>query len=288
MVGWLEEMLIDAGVSMLSKAGDLLSAPVGNEYLGKTLSSAMSGVYAFAVQIQNTVTSPVGYSLLGFFMLAALYDTAQRSPDMSGTKLLEKIGMTMVSFILLKVTMDHAALLMEGLFSFFNWINEGIISASSLGTAATSTTGTSWAESLKGSVKTSEAFMFFMMCAIAWLCSFVGMLAANVVLTVLWIELYLMLSYAPIPLATMASDKFGEIGKSFLKQFAATCLQGGVVVFFLKVFSILFQSVPERLSEAAASSDIVGVVASTVVFAVVMIISIAGSAGASKRIVGAA
>ncbi|MDD5017553.1 MAG: hypothetical protein PHO15_05600, partial [Eubacteriales bacterium] len=59
---------------------------------------------------------------------------------------------------------------------------------------------------------------------------------------------------APIPLASFAGEPSQSIGKSFLKSYAAVCLEGAIIVLACIIFSVFAASPPEIAEDASAVS----------------------------------
>lgn len=57
-------------------------------------------------------------------------------------------------------------------------------------------------------------------------------------------RLYMYTAIAPIPLSTFAGEPSSNIGKSFLKSYAAVCLEGAIIVLACVIFSVFAQSPP--------------------------------------------
>lgn len=65
-------------------------------------------------------------------------------------------------------------------------------------------------------------------------------------------RLYLYTAIAPIPLATFAGEPSQNIGVSFIKSYAAVCLEGAVIVLACIIFSLFAASPPVVEADAAA------------------------------------
>ena len=59
---------------------------------------------------------------------------------------------------------------------------------------------------------------------------------------------------APIPLSSFAGEPSQNVGKSFLKSYAAVCLEGAVIVLACIIFSVFASSPPTVDPDAAAAS----------------------------------
>ena len=67
-------------------------------------------------------------------------------------------------------------------------------------------------------------------------------------------KLYMYTAIAPIPLSTFAGEPSQNIGKSFLKNYAAVLLEGAIIVLACIIFSVFASSPPVVDPSAAAAS----------------------------------
>ena len=67
-------------------------------------------------------------------------------------------------------------------------------------------------------------------------------------------RLYLYTAIAPIPMSTFAGETTSQIGKSFLKSYAAVCMEGAIIVLACIIFSVFAASPPEIAEDASAVS----------------------------------
>lgn len=65
-------------------------------------------------------------------------------------------------------------------------------------------------------------------------------------------RLYLYTAIAPLPLSAFAGEPSQNVGKSFLKSYAAVCLEGAIIVLACIIFSLFASSPPVVNPEAAA------------------------------------
>jgi len=65
-------------------------------------------------------------------------------------------------------------------------------------------------------------------------------------------RLYLYTAIAPIPLSTFAGEPSQNVGKSFLKYYAAVCLEGAIIVLACIIFSVFAASPPVVNPDTAA------------------------------------
>ena len=82
---------------------------------------------------------------------------------------------------------------------------------------------------------------------------FVWVLSFVMILSVYgrFFRLYLYTALAPIPLASFAGEPTQNVGKSFLRSYAAVCLEGAVIVLGCVIFTSFASSPPEVDASAA-------------------------------------
>lgn len=65
-------------------------------------------------------------------------------------------------------------------------------------------------------------------------------------------RLYLYTAIAPVPLASFAGEPTQNVGKSFMKSYAAVCLEGAIIVLACIIFSVFAASPPVVDADEAA------------------------------------
>lgn len=85
---------------------------------------------------------------------------------------------------------------------------------------------------------------------------FVWVLSFVMILSVYgrFFRMYMYTALAPIPLSTFAGEPSQSVGISFLKSYAAVCLEGAVIVLACIIFSVFAASPPVVNPDAAAAS----------------------------------
>jgi len=83
----------------------------------------------------------------------------------------------------------------------------------------------------------------------------ITMYALNIVIFIIiygrMIEIYLLTSLAPIPLATLSNREFGGMGQNYLKSLCAVGFQGLLILVCVGIYAVLIQSI-------ATSGDPIG------------------------------
>ena len=82
---------------------------------------------------------------------------------------------------------------------------------------------------------------------------FITVLSFVMIMTVYgrFFKLYLYTAIAPVPLSAFAGEPSQNVGRSFLKSYAAVCLEGAIIVLACVIFSVFASSPPSINSSAA-------------------------------------
>ena len=87
---------------------------------------------------------------------------------------------------------------------------------------------------------------------------FITVLSFIMIMTVYgrFFKLYLYTAIAPVPLSTFGGEPSQNVGKSFIKSYAAVCLEGAIIVLACIIFSLFAASLPAVDPNAAAVTQV--------------------------------
>ena len=113
---------------------------------------------------------------------------------------------------------------------------------------------------------------------------FIWVLSFMMILTVYgrFFKLFMYTAIAPIPLATFAGEPSQSIGISFLKSYAAVCLEGAIIVLSCIIFSVFAGSPPSIDPNAAAATMVWNYIAELIFNMLVLV----GTVKMADRVVG--
>lgn len=94
-------------------------------------------------------------------------------------------------------------------------------------------------------------------------------------------RLYLYAAIAPIPLSTFAGEPSQNVGKSFIKSYAAVCLEGAIIVLACIIFSV-FAASPPVVEEGASAVTMVWSYVGELIFHMLVLV---GAVKMSDRVV---
>lgn len=204
------------------------------------------GIWNMIVDI-NGALKAIGYALLVLFFLVGVVRTCGSFTEI---KRPEQAFKLFIRFVLAKAVVSYGLDLMMALFN----IVQGIIST------ATDVAGLSAQEAvtIPAEMETAIRDLTFLQSIPAWAVSLLGSLFIIVLSFIMimsvygrFFKLYLYTAIAPIPLSSFAGEPSSNIGKSFLKSYAAVCLEGAIIVLACIIFSEFAASPPAVSADAS-------------------------------------
>jgi hypothetical protein len=98
-------------------------------------------------------------------------------------------------------------------------------------------------------------------------------------------EIYLTMSVAPIPMATVINSELGHMGKSYLKTIFALALQGFLMLVAALIYSALMQALVDPEAMLASGASLISVMGSYSALTVMLILTMFKSGGMAKAII---
>jgi hypothetical protein len=115
---------------------------------------------------------------------------------------------------------------------------------------------------------------------------FVGitMHALNIVIFIIvygrMIEIFLLTSLAPVPLATLSNREFGSMGQNYFKSLCAIGLQGFLILVCVGIYAVLVQAI-------VTSGDPIGAVWRVMGYTVLLCFTLFKTGSVAKSVLGA-
>ena len=194
----------------------------------------------------------IGLALLVLFFVVGVMKTCG---SLTEVKKPEHALKLFIRFAIAKIVVTYGMDLMLVLFK----ISQGIVSKIMTISKITSSTNSTLPTEM---IKAIEDCGFFESIPL-WAVTLIGGLVVTVlsfimIMTVYgrFFKLYLYTALAPVPLSTFAGEPTQSIGKSFLKSYAAVCLEGVIIVLSCIIFSLFASSPPVVDSSAAAVTQV--------------------------------
>ena len=233
-------------------------------------------IWTIIVKIHNGLQA-IGLALLVLFFLWGMIKTCTSWQDI---KRPEQAFKLFLRFIIARTLVLYGMKLMTKIFQIVQGIISSITQTAGLGTSsetvipqeivdAVSNTGflesiPLWAVTLLGSI-------------------FITILSFIMILTVYgrFFKLYMYTAISPIPLASAASESTQHTALTFIKSYAAVCLEGAIIVLACIIFSAFATSAPVVDSTASSVSMVWSYIGETIFNMLVLV----GTIKMSDRIV---
>lgn len=194
----------------------------------------------------------IGLALLVLFFVAGVMKTCG---SLTEVKKPEHALKLFIRFAIAKIVVTYGMDLMMAIFK----ISQGIVSKVMTISKITSSTNSTLPTEM---IKAIEDCGFFESIPL-WAVTLIGGLVVTVlsfimIMTVYgrFFKLYLYTALAPVPLSTFAGEPTQSVGKSFLKSYAAVCLEGVIIVLSCIIFSLFASSPPVVDTSAAAVTQV--------------------------------
>ena len=205
------------------------------------------GIWQVIVQIHGALQA-IGYALLVLFFVVGVVKTCGSFTEVKRPEHALKI---FIRFAIAKGVVTYGLELMMALFNIIQGVTSTIMQTAGFG----STEDTVLPDEI---IKAVEGCGFFESIPL-WAVTLIGGLFITVLSFIMimsvygrFFRLYLYTAIAPIPLSSFAGEPSQNIGRSFLKSYAAVCLEGAIVVLACIIFSLFASSPPVVDPDAAA------------------------------------
>lgn len=205
------------------------------------------GIWQVIVQIHGALQA-IGYALLVLFFVVGVVKTCGSFTEVKRPEHALKI---FIRFAIAKGVVTYGLELMMALFNIVQGITSTIMKTAGFG----STEDTVLPDEI---IKAVEDCGFFESIPL-WAVTLIGGLFITVLSFIMimsvygrFFRLYLYTAIAPIPLSSFAGEPSQNIGRSFLKSYAAVCLEGAIVLLACIIFSLFASSPPVVDPDAAA------------------------------------
>lgn len=190
----------------------------------------------------------IGLALLVLFFVVGVMRTCG---SLAETKRPETALKLFIRFALAKGVVTYGLELMMALFRIVQGVISTIMNAAGLGASQQTV--------LPAEIVTAIEDCGFFESIPLWAVTLIGGLFITVlsfimIMTVYgrFFKLYLYTAIAPVPLASFAGEPSQNVGKSFIKSYAAVCLEGAIIVMACIIFSLFAASPPVVDPDAAA------------------------------------
>ena len=277
---FLKGLLIDGIMGNLSGMFDSVNSRVGEiaAEVGTTPAGWNAGVFSLIRQLSETVILPIAGLILAF---VATYELIQMILEKNNMHEFDVANIYKWAF-----KTACAILILSNTFNIVNAVFD--VSQSVIAQAGGLIQGSTdiTADMLTELETTLEGMDLGPLLGLWLQSSLIGitMWALNIVIFVIvygrMIEIYLLTSLAPVPMATLANRELGGTGQNYLRSLFAVGFQGLLILVCVGIYAVLVQSI-------ATGGDPIGAVWGTVGYTVLLCFMLFKTGSISKSIFSA-
>lgn len=233
-------------------------------------------IWSVIVNIHGAVQA-IGLALLVLFFVVGVVKTCGSFAELKKPEHALKL---FIRFALAKGVVTYGLQLMMALFEIVQGLVSTIMNAAGFGSAQQTVLPQEIIDAIE-SCGFFESIPLWAVTLIGGL--FITILSFVMIMTVYgrFFKLYLYTAIAPVPLSAFGGEPSQNIGKSFIKSYAAVCLEGAIIVLACIIFS-LFAAAPPAVDPNAAAVTMVWSYVGELVFNMLILV---GSVKMADRIV---
>lgn len=275
---WLKEILTDGIISNLSGLFDNVNQKVGeiSTQVGMTPQGWNGGIYSMIHNLSETVIVPIAGLILAFVMTLELIQLIMDKNNMHDVD----------TFLFFKWVFKTACAILivtntwNIVMAVFDVAQSVVGSASGVVIGSTSIDISSVTADLESRLMDMELGPLF---GLWFQTLFIGvtMWALSVCIFIItygrMIEIYLVTSIAPIPMATMTNREWGQMGQNYLRSLFALGFQAFLIIICVGIYAVLIQNI-------ATQTDIIAAIWSCMGYTVLLCFTLLKTGSLAKSI----
>ena len=280
IVEWLKELLVTGIMGNLTNTFDSVNAQVGQiaTEVGMTPSTFSPAIFNMIRTLSENVIMPIAGLILTFIACYELIQLVISHNNLANFEtwiFFKWVFKTFVAVTLITNTMNITMAVFDVTHHVVSQAG-GIITGSTAIDASTLATMQSNLEAME----VGELLGIFLMSFIVQFLVYILSALIFVIVYARMIEIYLMVSLAPLPFATFGNKEQSMIGQNYLRSLFALGFQGFLIMVCVGIYAVLIQSI-------AFSSDIVGTLWGIVGYTILLAFTLFKTGSVAKSILHA-
>lgn len=278
---WLKEMLAGGVMSNLTGLFDSINEQVADiaGTVGTTPQAWNSGVFSMVQSLSNNVVVPIAGVLLAIVMAMELIQMVvdrNNMNDFDVGQIIKWVCKSFFAIILVTSTWD----IVMGIFDLAQAVVNnaaGVIisdTALDLGSIITDM------EARLMEMDIGPLFSLWIQSALIGILSWILTICIFIIVYGRMIEIYLVTSIAPIPMATMGNREWSQMGQNYLRSLFALGFQAFLIVVCVGVYAVLVQSI-------AVETDVIKAIWTSIGYTVLLCFTLFKTSSLSKSIFNA-
>lgn len=237
--GWICEALANIALWIFNVYNYIVNQ-IGNvSFITGSLSTIFGGegVWNVVTTVHQTLVIPLGESILALFMLVQLVKISQRIDATSTLPAVKDIVFLAVVYVLMHWLIVNSLDLAQAVYDIFNniaanpdFVNKAVSDTTFID-SETAFAGVDFAKANIGS-----CFALVIVGLLSILTGIAALVVATVVALARALQIYVMVTFSPIPLAFLGFEETRQSGISFIRNFCAAGLAGAIIMFILTAY----------------------------------------------------
>lgn len=261
-----------------------------SDSLNKTLAQYSSGTNSTIVNLMKDSVFAVGAALLTLFMLMELVTMVNRANGgENGLGSIKLPANVMIKFAIFAFLFCHIPAILNGIEATAVNLGSSMVTSTNFGFGVG--VSTAQVSEIANGIENLDFFnkiFTYIVVFVCWL--FVHMVESIISITTVFrvFELWLLLLFSPIPLATIASQEFRQTAINFLKTFTAVSLQGAAIIACFLIYQALMGSYVKSYSSGIDISEFINsFLLQNILYTAVLAVSVFSSGKIIKQIMNA-
>lgn len=278
---WLKEMLVGGIMGNLTGLFDSINDQVAEiaGTVGTTPQGWNSGVFSMVQSLSQNVVVPIAGVILAIVMAMELIQMIIDRNNMNDFDIGQIVKWVLKSFfavILVTSTWD----IVMGIFDLAQAVVDNaagvIISDTSLDLSSVITD----MEAKLMEMEIGPLFSLWIQSALIGILSWILTICIFIIVYGRMIEIYLVTSIAPIPMATMGNREWSQMGQNYLRSLFALGFQAFLIIVCVAVYAVLVQSI-------AVETDVIKAIWTCIGYTVLLCFTLFKTSSLSKSIFNA-
>lgn len=278
---WLKELLVGGIISNLSGMFDHVNQKVGeiSTQVGTTPQGWNSGVFSMVQNLSETVIVPIAGMILAFVMtleLIQLIIDKNNLNDVDTWMFFKWIFKTACAILIVTNTWNIVMGVFDVAQSVVNRAAGVIISDASIDITSVVTD----MESRLMEMELGPLFGLWFQSLFVGITMWALTICIFIIVYGRMVEIYLVTSVAPIPMATMLNREWGQMGQNYLRSLFALGFQAFLIIICVGIYAVLVQNL-------AMESDIIAAIWSCVGYTVLLCFTLFKTGSLAKSVFNA-
>ena len=241
---WLKEVLIGGIVSNLSGVFDSTNEQVGNivGQVGMTPQAWNGGIFTMIQNLSNNVILPIAGAILAIVVTLELIQLITDKNNLNDVDTWMFFKWVFKSAAAVLIVSNTWTIVM----GIFDATQNVVSSAAGLVAADTNINISTIVTDLEARLEAMELgplFGLWFQSLFVGICTWAITICIFIVIYGRMIEVYLVTSVAPIPMATMANREWSQMGQNYLRALLALGFQAFLIVVCVAIYAVLLQNI---------------------------------------------